>query len=66
MIIIRFRDVVFDSLHSMVRAVLLDFDFSKVSRVLTTYSVTFLIRIVIIEKLCIIKLTVIPVFFICL
>ena len=42
------------------------FNVFKVSRVLTTYSVTFLSRIMIIEKLCIVKLTVIPVFFICL
>ena len=58
--------MIFNALHGMVRAVLLIFDFFKVSRVLTTYSVAFLSRIVIIEKLCIIKLTVIPVFFICL
>ena len=60
------RDVVFNALYSIVRAVFLVFDFLKVSRVLMMYSVAFLSGIMIIEKLCIVKLAVIPVFFICL
>ena len=48
------------------RAVLLILNFLKVSRVLTMYSVTFLSGVMIVEKLHVIKLTIIPVFFISL
>ena len=51
------------SLHSMVRAVFLVFYFFKVSRVLTQS--TFLSGIMIIEKLCIIQLAFVPIFFVC-
>ena len=53
--------MIFNALLGMARAVLLIFDFFKVSRVLTMYSVTLLSRIMIVKKLCIVKLTIIPV-----
>ena len=65
-VVIWFRNHILDTLRCMIRAVLLLFYCFKVSRVLTTYSVTFISRVMIVEELCIVKLTFISVFLICL